>query len=178
MQKSKIENLSISQLNAEIEKPIGRIALKQAEGEDIPIDVYTRAEAVETEEEAKTLQDKLTEYNAHAANLSIHSKAYVKNMVAFTIPATGWAIADEATDADFPYSLEVSVPEVQEAHTVTVSIGREDMDIASSCGLCPACQTLANTVKFWSRNIPTAAMKATLTVLGEGGLAVDPDADL
>ena len=87
---------------------IGRVSVKDEEsGEFTPIDARTRPEAVTTTEDKtgggkKTLEEKLAEYNAHVANMAIHSDAYIQPMYQVTIPTTGWIA--EAPEGAFSFA--------------------------------------------------------------------------
>ena len=155
---------------------IGRVAVVDEEtGTQTPIDARTRAEAVATDEDKagsakKTLQDKLDEYNAHVANLAIHSDAYVKPMWQVTIPTTGWVAAAPAED-DFPYYLEMEYDGVLESHNAEVTVDRGSLATALACGLCPTGETMAGKLKFWARSVPTQAILCHMTLFGEGGIS-------
>ena len=155
---------------------IGRVAVVDEETQQqTPIDARTRAEAVVTDEDKtestkKTLQDKLDEYNAHVANLAIHSDAYVKTMWQVTIPTTGW-VASAPADADFPYYIEMEYAGVLETHNAEVTVDKESISTAFNCGLCPTMDTMQNKLRFWSRTVPTEAILCHMTLFGEGGIS-------
>lgn len=153
------------------EKPMIRLSVQdENEQQKVPADVRTRAEAVETDETGKTVQDKLTEYDAHVANKAIHSDAYIRTMLQVTIPATGW-VAAEPEDVEFPYCVEVDCDGVLDTHDAELKVERKSLAAAYACGLCPTGETMHNKVKFWARKIPTAAILCHMTLFGGGGVS-------
>lgn len=155
---------------------IGRVALVDEEsGEQTPIDVRTRPEAVTTTEDKtgggkKTLEEKLAEYNAHVENMAIHSDAYIQPMYQVTIPTVGWE--EEAPEGDdFSYSIEMSYLGVLESHNAEVTVDRESIQVAFACGLCPTMETMQNGLKFWARSVPTQEILCHMTLFGAGGLS-------
>lgn len=155
---------------------IGRVSVKNEETEELtPIDARTRDEAVATDEDKtdgtkKTLQDKLAEYNAHVANLAIHSDAYVKPMWQVTIPTTGW-VASAPEEAEFPYCVEIDYNGVLETHNAEVTVDRESIHSAWDIGLSPTMETMHNKLKFWARKIPNVAILCHMTLFGAGGIS-------
>ena len=150
------------------EYPIGRVAVKNEEtGEQTPIDARTRAEAVEVPEEGKNAQQKIEEFNEHIADLSIHSRAYIKPMWQVTIPETGWVL-EAPENADFPYSIELPYEGVLDTHNAEVTVDKESIQVAYACGLCPTMETLHNGLKFWSRTIPSGEILCHMTLFGAG----------
>ena len=153
------------------ENPIVRISITDSgTGEQTPADVRTRAEAVECDAEGTTLEQELSAIDTHMSNSAIHSTAYIKNMVLFTIPNTGWQEV-EPEDADFPYSIEIDVDGVLETHNAQASVDLNSIGVAASCGLCPTLQTLHNKIKFWTKEIPSTAITGSLTLFGGGGVS-------
>lgn len=150
---------------------IGRVAVKNEETqEQTPIDARTRAEAVEVPGEGKTAQQKIDEMNEHIADLAIHSRAYVKPMWQVTIPTTGWEM-EAPEEADFPYSIEMPYEGVLDTHNAEVTVDKESIQVAASCGLCPTMETMHNALKFWSRTIPETEILCHMTLFGEGGIS-------
>lgn len=150
---------------------IGRVAVvDEITAEKTPIDARTRAEAVATSEENKTVQDKLNEMDAHFNDLAIHSKAYIKTMWQVTIPSYGWTM-EAPENADFPYSIEIEYDGVLDTHNAEVTIDKESIQVGAACGLCPTMETLHNGIKFWSRTIPESEILCHMTLFGEGGLS-------
>lgn len=110
------------------------------------------------------------EFEDHIKNKAIHSTAYIKSMFEVTIPETGWELeAPEA--ADFPYSIELPYEGVLDTHNAEVTVDKESIQVAYSCGLCPTMETLHNGLKFWSRTIPEVEILCHMTLFGEGGLS-------
>lgn len=160
---------------------IGRVAVVDEDtGEQTPIDARTRAEAVATDEDKtgggkKTLEDKLSELNAHIADLAIHSTASLKIIAQITIPATGWTAATPVDGSEYAMTVDVTVQGVLETHMPAVALDVVSLGVADQCGLCPTVQSLTNTLRFWARETPSAAMTGTLSLFGEGGLSGDFD---
>lgn len=148
--------------------PISRISvMDEITKEYNPVDVRTRAEAVEVGN--TNAEKKFSDFDAHVANLAIHSTAYVKTMWEITIPTTSW-VQEGPEGATYPYSLEIDYDGILDTHNAEVTVDKEYIKIAAECGLCPTMETHHNALKFWSRSIPTTPIMCHMTLFGEGGL--------
>lgn len=150
---------------------IGRVNIIDKEsGASTPIDARTRAEAVETKDFNVSVQDKIDAFNAHMANMAIHSDAYIKPMWQVTIPKTGW-VASAPEEADFPYCIEIVYNGVLDTHNAEVTVDRDSIGTAWECGLCPTMETMHNGLKFWARKIPENDILCHMTLFGAGGIS-------
>lgn len=153
--------------------PIARITTKDVESStETDVDVYSRAEAIATDD-GENVQDKVDELAAHIADLAIHSTASLKIIPQITIPATGWTAATPVDGSEYAMTVDITVQGVLETHVPAVALDVVSLGVADECGLCPTVQSLANTLRFWARETPSAAMTATLSLFGEGGLSGD-----
>lgn len=151
--------------------PMVRVSVKEdGTGTETPADVRTRAEAVATDDTDKTAQDKFDEFDAHMENKAIHSDAFIKPMWEVTIPAEGWVEA-EPEEVEFPYCIEVEYDGVLDTHNAEVTVDRESINDAWTCGLCPTMETMHNKLKFWARTIPTKEIMCHMTLFGAGGVS-------
>lgn len=156
-------------------RQIARITVKETStSTEQEVDVYTVADAVETED-GDTLQDKVDALDAHISNEAIHSKASLKIIPSITIPATGWVAAVPVDGSEYAMTVDVTVQGVLESHMPVVALDVASLAVATECGLCPTVQSLANTLRFWARETPSAAMTGTLSLFGEGGISGDFD---
>ena len=99
-----------------------------------------------------------------------------------TIPSGVWT---EAADAGkYKFVADVADKDVLDAHFPVMALALPSLDIACSAGLCPTIQTLDGTIRFWSKQKPTADLSGTIQlrsqaiipVDGSGGFATDEDA--
>lgn len=150
--------------------PMVRISAKDEDtGEFLPVDVRSRAEAIETDDGRDT-QQHLDEMAAHMNNLAIHSDAYIKTKWQVVIPTTGWEQEGPA-DADFPYSLELPYEGTLDTLNAEIVPDKEYYQYAYACRMCPTVEIEHNVLKFWAGTPPTSPILCHMTLFGEGGIS-------
>lgn len=107
---------------------------------------------------AASLIASLAETTSEALSEMDTVKADKSEAVAIELPATGWV--SDASAADYRYRYDLAVVGVTASDTAVVSIAPNSMGTAIACGLCPTNQTLAGTIRFWAKTLPTAAIAA------------------
>ncbi len=86
--------------------------------------------------------------------------------VSITIPTEGWTseeideTGEEETGVSYPFYYDITVTGVTALHYAEVTVMRESMDAATSCGLCPTCETAAGKIRLWAVKTPTEAIRA------------------
>lgn len=79
--------------------------------------------------------------------------------VAFTIPTTGWAEADDEV-MEYPYYYDHPVTGLTAKDRATVTIAPQSVNIAREVGICTANETIAGAIRLRSTTVPTEAMQA------------------
>lgn len=135
---------------------------------------------------------------AHSADLGAHAeaiKATVQSMVEsgelaaggsraapveITIPADGWTDvggAEDEADGETDSSesgglyLDIAMEGVTEDMIPLLSIYQADLETARQCGFSTSVRTLEGVIRVYAQTAPSAAIRATLALLGTGGAA-------
>lgn len=81
-----------------------------------------------------------------------------------TIPASGW-VEDTDSNSAYPFYLDIASMEITEDMIPLVDPYPESMKTAAGCGLCQTSQTLPNLLRLYAESVPSAVMRASLTLL-------------
>lgn len=97
----------------------------------------------------------------------LNEKQDASKAVSFTIPAAGWASMeigenDEGMEDthEYPFYYDLAVAGITAKDRVDVTIAPGSAETATTCGLCPATETLAGKIRLRTAKIPTASIAA------------------
>lgn len=76
-----------------------------------------------------------------------------------TIPATGWT---DSGNTDYPYTVTISATGVTAAMIPDIVFSVDELEALADCGLSTACETVANGVVIYAKNVPASAISAKL----------------
>jgi len=81
--------------------------------------------------------------------------------VSVTIPTSGWNSDSTAT---YPKYYDISVSGVTAKDRAKVDLSPASLKTAITCGMCPACETLADKIRIRAVSVPTASLTANYWV--------------
>lgn len=81
-----------------------------------------------------------------------------------TIPASGWKLSEgqgaEPSSETYPYYFDIEDENVTTLDRAEVTFSVGSLPEATSCGLCPTCETVNGRIRLWSSSKPEANITA------------------
>lgn len=156
---------------------VGKLAtfdLIAAVGDVDAVTAVIDPEAIATVSQVQQMiADHNTDPNAHGGSLGGGGDVAE---VEITIPATGWASSEDLEDAEDIVEgelyLDLPVEEAVEGLIPQVMLHKVAQNIAKAAGMSTSSRVLDGAVRFWTQQVPTASMAATLVLLSaDGGIS-------
>ena len=77
--------------------------------------------------------------------------------VSFTLPASGWT-EDANETSKYKYYYDLTASAVTASDIIKAIIDYQSLDTAADCELCPVCWSASGTIRFRSKQAPSAAI--------------------